>query len=65
MTALEILLGSALVLFAILPKGKFYWSGAPGTKSGPAIQPAWIARLVILIAGLAAIFDAFSRLRHG
>jgi hypothetical protein len=60
----EILIGGFLLVLAALPKTKFYNSGAPGTKYGPPIEPAWIGRLLILIGALAAILDGIWRIRH-
>lgn len=59
-----IFIGFLLVVGALLPGGKFYHSGAPGTKHGPPIEPAWIGRLVILMAGLATILDGIWEIRH-
>jgi hypothetical protein len=60
----EILIGLFILVLAVLPKTKFYNSGAPGTRYGPPIEPSWIPRLLILAAGLAALLDGISRLRH-
>ena len=60
----EIFIGCFLVILAALPASKFYNSGAPGTKYGPPIEPAWIGRLLIVMGGLAAILDGVLRLRH-
>jgi hypothetical protein len=60
----EIFIGVFLLLLAALPKTKFYNSGAPGTKYGPPIEPAWIGRLLILMGGLAAILDGIWHIRH-
>jgi hypothetical protein len=60
----EILIGLFILVLAVLPKTRFYNSGAPGTKYGPPIEPSWIPRLLILVAGLAALLDGIWRLRH-
>jgi hypothetical protein len=60
----EIFLGLGILVVASLPMTKFYNSGAPGTKYGPPIEPAWIGRLIILVAGLATILDGIWRMRH-
>lgn len=60
----EILFGLFILVLAALPKTRFYNSGAPGTKYGPPIEPSWIPRLLILVAGLAALLDGIWRLRH-
>jgi len=60
----EIFLGLGILVVAALPKTKFYNSGAPGTKYGPPIDPAWIGRLLMLVVGLAAILDGVWRIRH-
>ena len=61
---IAILIGLILVIVALLPGGNLYRSGAPGTKHGPPIQPAWIGRLVILLGGLAAILDGIWNIYH-
>ncbi len=60
----EIFIGLALLLLVATPKAKFYHSGAPGTKYGPAIEPSWVPRLLILVGALAAIIDGIWRIRH-
>jgi hypothetical protein len=60
----EILIGIWLLVGAFLPKAKFY-PGRLGTKQVlPPIEPSWIPRLFILLAGLAAILDGIWRIRH-
>lgn len=63
-TVFEIFVGLGLLVLAALPKAKFYNSGAPGTKYGPPIEPSWIPRLLIMVAGLAAFLDGVWRIRH-
>jgi len=61
---IEILIGLGILVLAVLPNTKFYNSGAPGTKYGPPIEPRWIARLIMILFGSAAILDGIWQLRH-
>lgn len=61
---LEIFIGLFLLVLAVLPKTKFYESGAPGTKYGPPIEPKWIPRLFFLVVGLATMLDGIWRFRR-
>jgi hypothetical protein len=64
---LTIAIGAFLVVLSLLPGFKFY-EGRLGTRQGQAstpIEPAWIGRLVILMAGLAAVLDGIWRIHRG
>jgi hypothetical protein len=62
---LEILIGIALLVMALMPKAKFY-PGRLGTKQKlPPIEPSWIPRLFIFAAGLAVAADGIARVRQG
>ena len=58
----EILLGVWLIVIALLPFSKFY-PGRLGTKQrSSAIEPSWIPRLILLVAGIVAILDGIRTL---
>jgi hypothetical protein len=61
----EILFGSIFMVFALLPKTKFY-PGRLGTKQVlPPIEPAWIMRLVFFGIGLGLVLEGVrGRLHH-
>jgi hypothetical protein len=60
----ELILGTLLIVIALLPGAKFY-PGLFGRKQKlPPIEPNWIPRLVLLMFGLAGIIDGVSRLRR-
>jgi hypothetical protein len=61
---LGILIGIFIIVLSLLPKAKFYNSGAPGAKHGPPIEPRWIPRLILILFGLAAILDGLREIRH-
>jgi hypothetical protein len=61
---IAILIGVFIIVLSLVPKAKFYNSGAPGTKHGPPIEPSWIPRLVLILFGLAAILDGVWDIRH-
>ena len=57
------LLGCLLLVLALLPGTKF--RGRLGTKQQPrAIEPIWIARLVMAMFGIATIAEGIWNIRH-
>jgi hypothetical protein len=62
---ITVAIGIFLVVLSLLPGFKFY-EGRLGTRQVlPPIEPAWIGRLVILMAGLAAILDGIWQIHRG
>ena len=60
----EIFIGLWIVILSVLPGAKFY-EGRLGTRQVlPAIQPSWVPRLLLVVLGLAAIFDGIWRIWH-
>jgi hypothetical protein len=60
----EIILGAFGIIIALLPGGKFTW-GKLGTKQQlPAMEPAWIGRLIIGGIGLGLFLDGIRQMRH-
>jgi hypothetical protein len=61
---LDIALGCFILWIALMPGGKFH-AGRLGTKQDlPALEPAWIGRLVMLLVALVAIINGINNLRH-
>jgi hypothetical protein len=59
---IEIFIGVSVVVLSLLPNTKFY-EGRLGTKQTlPPLEPQWIPRVMLIVFGLAGIFDGIWRL---
>jgi hypothetical protein len=62
---IAILIGVFMIVLSLLPKAKFHNSHGPGlARYGPPIEPRWIPRLMLILAGLAAILDGVWEISH-
>jgi hypothetical protein len=60
-----ILLGTLLIVIGLVSKADFYRSHGPGLgKYGPPIEPRWLPRLLLIVAGTVLVLDGISKIRH-
>ena len=62
---IRIAIGIVVILMALLPEASITNSYGPGlAEAGTRREPRWISRLMLILIGLAAIYDGIWEITH-